>query len=327
MRKALLVFVLSQIAAWVMAETVSMPSLAYIDRDGITVSGISSGAQMAHQLHIAFPEVFNGVGLLSGGPFGCAEGSLGVAMSRCMAKVNGDLPLAQFVEAIRLAEQANQVGETSLLADDPVWIFHGRLDETVAAELSEATVTLYQDFLPAENVLYVNDVEAAHNFPTLGQGSACSATESPYIGACDFDAAGELLQHLYEGLKTPTGTFQSELIKTTLPGAASAGLNGSAYLYIPPACTEAGQACKAHLVLHGCAQSSVQIGTEFIEESGFLRWAETNNIVLAFPQVQPTASNPFACWDWWGYTGAKYLSRDGAQMKLLTDWLQVLASD
>jgi len=63
----------------------------------------------------------------------------------------------------------------------------------------------------------------------------------------------------------------------------------------------------------------------FIEQSGYLRWAESNHIVLAFPRVVTAATNPFACWDWWGYTGASYRWRDGAQMKVLTDWLQKLA--
>ena len=45
----------------------------------------------------------------------------------------------------------------------------------------------------------------------------------------------------------------------------------------------------------------------------------------AEPQVYldgaPAAANPLGCWDWWGYTGANYLSRDAVQMKLLVDWI------
>jgi hypothetical protein len=45
---------------------------------------------------------------------------------------------------------------------------------------------------------------------------------------------------------------------------------------------------------------------------------------LAFPQVEPAVANPYACWDWWGYTGSDYGYRDGAQMKVLTDWVRGL---
>ena len=293
-----------------------------IDPDRVTVSGISAGAQMAHQLHIAYPDVFSGAGIIAGGPFGCAEGSLATAMTRCMGSVDGELPLAQFADEIRSAAKDGRLGDTAMLADDPVWIFHGALDKTVAAKLSDATAKLYGEFLPSKNIHFVNDIEVAHTFPTRGHGNECTSTASPFIGDCDYDAAGELLQHLYGKLESPRTEIKAELIETVLPGAVAAGLLEKAYLYVPSACNHAEQSCKAHLVLHGCAQSTAQIGTAFIEQSGYLPWAEANNIVLAFPQVASSAANPIACWDWWGYTGASYRWRDGAQMKVLADWLR-----
>ena len=292
-----------------------------IDPEQITVSGISAGAYMAHQLHIAYPEIFSGAGIIAGGPFGCAEGSLTTAMSRCMASVNTPLPVPEFAEQIRVAARDGMVGDYAALADDPVWIFHGALDSSVAGALSEALVALYSDFIPTENIRYVNHIEAAHNFPTRGQGTDCSAVESPFIGDCDFDAAGELLQYLYGELESPAAKHKAELTEVTLTAADAAGMAETAYLYVPPACHQAGQSCKAHLVLHGCGQSGEQIGTTFIKQSGYLAWAEANNIVLAFPQVAPAAANPVACWDWWGYTGSEYRWRNGAQMKVLADWI------
>ncbi len=81
----------------------------------------------------------------------------------------------------------------------------------------------------------------------------------------------------------------------------------TAYLFVPPACAGGGESCALHLVLHGCAQSAETVGTDFIEQSGYLPWAETNHIVLAFPQVEKSLVhrlNPHGCWDWWGYTGS-----------------------
>jgi len=37
-----------------------------IDRNRITVSGISSGGQMAHQLHIAYSDLFSGAAIIAG---------------------------------------------------------------------------------------------------------------------------------------------------------------------------------------------------------------------------------------------------------------------
>jgi predicted esterase len=296
-----------------------------IDTDRITVSGISAGGQMAHQLHIAYSDLFSGAGILAGGPFGCADGSLATAMARCMGKVDGALPVTELAAEIRTAAADGLLADTAALADDPVWLFHGTLDKIVAAEVSDALELLYAGFVPEGQIRYVNDFEAAHNFPTRGHGHPCASSQPPFMGDCDYDAAGELLKHLYPGLETPGSPVETGLTTATLPGATAAGLSETAYLFIPPACTGE-KTCSLHLVLHGCAQSSAQAGTDFMVQSGYLPWAEANDIVLAFPQVAPGASNPFACWDWWGYTGADYRWRDGAQMKVLTDWIRTLAT-
>lgn len=34
--------------------------------------------------------------------------------------------------------------------------------------------------------------------------------------------------------------------------------------------------------------------------------AELNNIIMVFPQVKITVTNPRACWDWYGYTNDQY---------------------
>lgn len=295
-----------------------------IDADKVTVAGMSAGAQMAHQLHIAYPEIFSGAALLAGGPFGCADGSLATAMSRCMSKVEGDLPVAQFAEAMRAAQSAGQIGDLSQLADDRVWVYHGTLDTVMAVEQSDALVELYGMFSDEDQTTYVNDIVAAHTFPTLVNGNACDVVASPFVSACDFDAAGESLQFLYGELEAPAESLNAALTEVTLANAGQAGLLESAYVFIPDHCTGEGANCKAQMVLHGCNQSSSQIGTSFITESGYLPWAEANQIVLAFPQVAVAATNPFACWDWWGYSGADYRWRDGKQMKVLADWMLAL---
>ena len=296
-----------------------------IDPDRITVSGISAGGQMAHQLHIAYSDLFSGVGIIAGGPFGCADGSLATAMARCMGKVDGALPVTELAAEIRTAAADGLIADTAALADDPVWLFHGTLDTMVATGVSDALEALYAEFVPKDQIHYVNDLEAAHNFPTRANGHPCTASQPPFLGNCDYDAAGEILKYLYSDLIAPGSASETTLTTVSLPGATEAGLSDTAFLFIPPACVAGGQACALHLVLHGCAQSAVQAGTTFIEQSGYLPWAETNAIVLAFPQVIPGPANPYACWDWWGYTGTDYRWRNGAQMTVLADWIRDLA--
>ena len=296
-----------------------------IDTDRVTVSGISAGGQMAQQLHIAYSDLISGAGIIAGGPFGCAEGSLATAMARCMGKTDGPLPVAELAERIRTAAAQGQVADPANLGDDRVWLFHGALDPIVAAEVSEAAAGIYAEFVTNGNIVSVEDVQAGHSFPASGRGSACEEYQPPYVADCGYDAAGEMLQHLYPGLETPPPGAGGDLREVSLPAAADASLSETAYLFVPPACERDGEACPLHLVLHGCAQSAVSVGTGFIEQSGYLPWAAQNGIVLAFPQVVPSAANPLGCWDWWGYTGPDYLWRGGRQMKLLAGWLVSLA--
>ncbi|MGA9575028.1 MAG: PHB depolymerase family esterase [Lysobacterales bacterium] len=298
---------------------------AKIDPDRITVSGISAGGMMAHQLHIAYSDLFSGAGIIASGPFGCADGTLATAMARCMGSSDIPIPVSDLAESIRTAQAQGLVADTENLADDPVWLFHGTLDSTVAAGVSDATAALYAELAPAAQISYVNTVAAGHNFPTNGHGGDCTALKAPFVGDCDFDAAGAILQYLYPGVETPDSEAVTPLQTVTLAGAAEAGLSDIAYLFVPPACAGDGHACALHLVMHGCAQSAVQVGTDFIQESGYLAWAEANDIVLAFPQVLTGNLNPYACWDWWGYTGADYRWRTGKQMQVVTDWIRQLS--
>jgi poly(3-hydroxybutyrate) depolymerase len=297
-----------------------------IDPDRITVSGLSAGGQMAHQLHVAYSDLFSGAAILAGGPFGCAAGSVATAFARCMATTGDGLSLDEFTGLIRAAAEDGVVADPAALADDRVWLFHGTLDETVARGVSDALAALYGEFVPAANTQYVNDIPAAHHFPANGRGHGCEASQSPFVGDCGYDAAGELLEHLYPGLAPPADEQPGGLLQVDLPGAAESGLAEAAWLFVPEACAAEGGSCALHLVLHGCAQSASQVGTAFIEQSGYLGWAAANGIVVAFPQVAAGPANPYACWDWWGYTGADYLWREAPQIRVLVAWLKSMLS-
>lgn len=322
-RQHLAILLISTLLATPFASAGEVPELN-IDRDRVTVSGVSSGAHMAHQMHIAYSDMFSGVAILSGGPYNCAENSLGTAMGRCMEEVEEPLPVADFAAVIRTDAQAGKLADPANMADDRVWLFHGTKDVTIAPEVHNSVETLYQEFIPADQIHSVNDIEAGHFFPAKGQGHACSEMEPPFVGDCGYDAAGELLQYLYPGLEQPGTETPIALIEVSLPGADDAELMETAYLYVPPACSSGDEKCAMHMVLHGCAQSAEKVGTEFIEQTGYIPWAEANGIVLAFPQVEKSLIaplNPHGCWDWWGYTGDDYRYRDGAQMTVLADWI------
>ncbi len=310
--------------------TAGAPDVPDIDADAVTVSGISAGGSMAHQMHLAYSDRFSGVGIVAGIPWGCAEGRLDLALGRCTGKEDGPLPVDRYLEMIHAAAGEGTLAEPGELADDRAWLFHGSKDALVPAKVADALAGVYAGLLPETAIARVDDVPAAHLFPTLDAGSACDVSELPWLGACDYDAAGEMLSHLDPGLTPPSAADREAvaagaLHEVTLPGAEAAGLDPVAWLFLPPECPAEG--CRLHLALHGCAQAAAQVGTAFAEQAGYLPWARANGIVVAFPQVVVQAVNPLACWDWWGYSGPDYLSRDGAQARVLADWVASLVEN
>jgi len=66
----------------------------------------------------------------------------------------------------------------------------------------------------------------------------------------------------------------------------------------------------------------------FIKGSGFARWANANRFVILFPQVSVNPLlNPKGCWDWWGYTGKDYLTKDAPQITAIWRMAERLAKN
>jgi poly(3-hydroxybutyrate) depolymerase len=326
----------------------NLPALA-VDRAGITVSGLSSGAFMAHQLHVAYSGTFSGAGIIAGGPFACASTSawplLATATTVCMDLKDDWFPfvgppsLGASVEITRRAAAENTIDDTVNLADDRVYLFTGKRDETVPSSVVAVVRDYYREFLDDERIEYVADVDAGHGFATKDEGVACGVTASPYLNDCDYDTAGEVLAQLYEGaLQAPATEADPDALQSFdqapfVPGGdpAEYSLGDTGYFYVPARCT-GGVRCRLHVVLHGCRQSASTLGTRFIEGAGYNRWAETNGIVMLYPQARPTSSwwisrtNPRGCWDWWGYTGAGYYEHEAPQMRAIVAMVKRLAA-
>jgi poly(3-hydroxybutyrate) depolymerase len=54
------------------------------------------------------------------------------------------------------------------------------------------------------------------------------------------------------------------------------------------------------------------VDQQFVRNTGYNRWADTNNIVILYPQTSHAAPN--GCWDWWGYDSANFARKSGPQM-------------
>jgi poly(3-hydroxybutyrate) depolymerase len=296
-----------------------------IDRSRISVSGISSGAYMAGQLHVAHSATFQRAALLAGGPYFCAEGSLQKALGPCIQ--GGDTGLDALVS--HAAEMANsgQIDALENLADDRVWLFHGVQDVRVSKDVVTAAIALYERIADGIETVFVDDVDVTHGMPTIDKGVPCGESKAPFLNACGYDAAGALLAALHAPLASRT-TASGELREIDQPGFEEAGLLQKAYLYVPASCAT-GENCGVHVAFHGCQQSAEFIGDTFVRDAGYNEWAESNRLLVLYPQAASSKvapMNPLGCWDWWGYTGANYATKSGAQITSVMAMVDALAA-
>jgi poly(3-hydroxybutyrate) depolymerase len=248
---------------------------------------------------------------------------------------------------IAAAEIAGRVDQTSNLENDRVWIFHGAGDRVVPAGVSQALADLYRDLGLATDALRIEDdpatQKAAHGLPVdqfRGESNfpvrSCGEHAPPFIVECGFDAPGEMFKHLYRGTidnapgdPEAGGTLAAFDQREFTHELASSSFSAVGYIYIPHQC-RAG-VCRLHVAFHGCRQnvgSPEQGGVhdDFVRDAGYNRWASANRIVVLYPQLTASRSNPNACWDFWGYTGDAYLERSGVQMNAIRLMIEQLTS-
>lgn len=294
----------------------------------VSVSGLSSGAYMAVQFEVAFSATVTGAGIIAGGPYFCAQGSVYTATTRCSCTSElfacrvhpGGTRIADLIVLTDWFAADLAIDATSNLATHKVWLLSGSIDSVVPQPVMTDLFNYYRHYMPASQIVYRRTLPAEHGLPTDQYGNPCTHLGSPYINNCSYDAAGQLLQWIYGPLLArnsgpPAGRTLAFVQSEFLPFPTLHGMAAVGYLYLPPACeASAGAGCRLHVVFHGCLQDPNHIGSTFINHAGYNGWADTNRLMILYPQASATATNPQACWDWFAYDDPRYALKSGHQM-------------
>lgn len=306
-----------------------------------SVSGISSGGYFAQQMQVAHSSVFKGAGIVAGGPYDCGAQN---SYTTCM--YTGAPNVAPLI-SITNSRSGVSIDNKSNLANHKVFLFSGTSDSTVGQSVMNKLRDYYTTspaLVPTANIKYVNNLATAHTFPTNFDSTgnnACSSASSPYISNCNYDGAGEMLKWFYGSLNARNdGALSGQFIEFNQTEFQSSpttyGMDTTGWLYVPASCASGAQ-CKLHVAFHGCQQYYDKIGDKFVKNTGYNRWADTNNIIVLYPQtVADSAShstpkngslpNPNGCWDWVGWYGANFDTRDGIQIKAVKKMMDRIAS-
>ena len=325
-------------------ETGALPPLGTV-LDQTTVSGISSGAYMAGQFQMAHAKMVTGAAIIAGGPYGCAESAFsGMVVGPFETMLNATKAISGCMQN---SMAAWGVPNPALLADkakdraadgaidpvedaisDRVYLFSGTNDRTVYPAIVASAAEFYRRLgVPDASIRFVSDLPAGHAFVTETQGATCSTSDQPYIVDCDYDQVKDLLTHLLGTVSPPSQTVSGQYVafdqRAYGGDRTTSGMADTGIVYIPEQCRGGG--CRVHVAYHGCAQNRETIGEAFVEQTGFARWADTNKLVVLFPQTVATGSNPQGCWDWWGYTGRDFLTREAPQIRAVAAMLARLS--
>ncbi|MDB5937395.1 MAG: PHA-depolymerase-like protein [Massilia sp.] len=319
------------LSASAFAAVVVLPAYN-VSVSNVSVSGLSSGAYMAAQMHFAYSRTIKkGAGIVAGGPVYCSRGSVNIAAGPCMADTaSRDLP---YLESVVNAWSNNgYIDPTSNLAASRVYLFSGTLDSTVRQPVMNDLNAMYGHYITPASISYRNNIAAEHAMPTDFFGNSCATNASPYVDNCNLDTAGDILKWLYGPLNARNvgalgGAFvnfdQAPFWGNLNPNTH--GMASSGYAYVPANCG-AGQACTLHVAFHGCQQNVATVGVDFYENAGYNRWADTNNMIVLYPQATTTLANPDGCWDWWGYDDVNFPAKSGGQMVAIKTMIDRIVS-
>jgi poly(3-hydroxybutyrate) depolymerase len=126
-----------------------------IDPNKVSISGISSGAFMANQFHIAHSELIMGVGNIAGGLYTCAvwrvdetnkrlDANITRALDRCMFAKAPLEPVETYRQRAEAFAEAGWIDPLSALDGDKVYLFTGRADSVVNPAIVERAAEVYR---------------------------------------------------------------------------------------------------------------------------------------------------------------------------------------
>lgn len=299
-----------------------------IDVDKTSVSGLSSGAFMSSQFYLANSDIMVGAGVIAGGPYLCAQSYAFLtyavnATSTCLnpltKSVGPNTP--SLVKKTKTLAKENKIDSLANIKEGRIYLFSGKQDHIVSTLVVDQTEQFFLDLdMPEKAIFYNKSVNAGHAIITNNaKDTKCAETQMPYINDCDFEQPSRIMRHIYGDLNAAATKLSGELLifnQKAFIDDKYTGMTDDAYVYVPKACYR--HSCRLHVAFHGCLQSAKEFAN-----TGYNQIADTNNLIVLYPQVARSNGdpvNPLGCWDYWGYSSPDtptpdYFTKNAPQIK------------
>jgi len=317
--------------AFLLVLLLSDAARSYLVEEKHAVSGLSAGGFMAVQYQVAFSTELLGAGVFAGGPYYCAEDrGATYAIDHCMTLANFDIN--NLVSHAQQFAQSGYIDPLNALSNHSVYLYSGAYDTIVSTAVVKGVEDFYKAAVTGMHFETEYTIKSEHCIPTINYGNPCYELKSPFLGLCHYDGVGAALSTIYgHSLQPRTSMVVNNMFNISqapfLPKHADPiSVDSLAFVYVPTVCQQQlsqvnSTRCRIHVALHGCNQGVKAVGDDFYMNAGYNEWAEANNMIVLYPQVEATpgnlSKNPQGCFDWWGYSGVDFAWKSGSQMSLV----------
>jgi len=332
-----------------------------IDPKGISVSGISSGADFAVQLQVAYSSLFAGVGVFAGQAYHCAthrfpqdvlqisnssvpycdDCPAGKTLMQDHCKIHPEWSsnvssLIMYTNKQAAAETIDALGN---LLQRRIFLYRGKSDQVFPEAAVKATADFFSELLPEGAVSFDDRIDSPHLLPGINP-HLCWWEEWPGPDNCTYDGARHALEWIYgkQALSNGRDNDTENLAQWLIPfnqtnyfplDGRDPLLDDEGLIFVPPSCNSYAERvpCKLHVFLHGC---DVELTYPvFSKYGGFNEWAALNRIIVLYPKMSTngnTQEQKRGCYDSYGQTGHDYDLKSGAQMQTIHNMVMALLS-
>eukprot|EP00041_Stephanoeca_diplocostata_P009827 m.153460 g.153460 ORF g.153460 m.153460 type:complete len:377 (+) comp17915_c0_seq2:51-1181(+) len=336
----------------------ALPSLR-INASTVSVSGISSGADAAVQLQIAFSEEIFGSAIFAGQAYHCAvqrfpddvlshvydpsvpfcDGcppNTTISYDHCKRHPEWVTDVSPLIQYAKDQAQQGTIDSLQHLQSRRVFLYRGKSDTTYNKGSVLATYNVLNAFVPSTAMKFVTHVDSPHLVPGIDP-YLCWWEEWGGPDNCTYDGAGESLRWIYgsAALQGPRQNDTKSLFEYlhaftqdpyVPPGPNKELFATTGRIFVPPSCQKATAMCTLHVFLHGCGVASTY--DVFTKYGGFNEWAYNNNLVVLYPQMASNKGNTSqersGCFDGYGQTGKDYALKSGHQMTAIINMVRAL---
>ena len=163
-----------------------------------------------------------------------------------------------------------------------------------------------------KQIYFEQNISAEHAMITDDFGNECKYLGEPFINNCGYDLAKTILEWVYDSTlnqrqedypyNNVIGIDQQQFVPNG-KRASSISMEEIAYIYVATNCSihPLSDNCRLHILFHGCLQNlntiyihsgGVTFNDTLVRHAGFNQYAETNNLVILYPQASYSDVDP-----------------------------------